>query len=107
MPVLSSTPPDVTALGAELCVAPVVFISFMVVTMTRVVRDGLDLPRRPFMSIVLNLVGILAGVSLILRRGGGMYLVALEFLATIVWVMWGAWGPLLAIGVEDRPVGGE
>ena len=81
---MSSTPPDVTALGAELCVAPVVFISFMVVTMTRVVRDGLDLPWRPFMSIVLNLVGILAGVSLILRRGGGMYLVALEFLATIV-----------------------
>jgi hypothetical protein len=101
------TPQDVTALGVELCLAPVVFISFMVVTMIRVVRARLALPWRPFMSIAVNLVGIAAGVSLILRRGGGMYLVTLEFLATIVWVMSGARGLWLAIGEEDRPLDGE
>jgi modulator of FtsH protease len=101
------TPQDVTALGYELCLAPVVFISFMVVTMVRVARSGLHLPWRPFMSLAVNLIGIPAGLSLIVRRGGGMYLVTLEFLATIVWVMWGAWGLLLAIGETDGLTAGE
>jgi hypothetical protein len=101
------TPQDVTALGYELCLAPVVFISFMVVTMVRVVRAGLHLPWRPFMSTAVNLIGIAAGLSLIIRRGGGMYLVTLEFLVTIVWVMWGAWGLLLAIGETDGLTAGE
>jgi hypothetical protein len=84
------TPQDVTARGYELCLAPLVFISFMAVTIVRVVQAGLHLPWRPFMSIAVNLIGVAAGPSLIIRRGGAMYLVTLGFLATIVWVTWGA-----------------
>ncbi len=57
-------------------------------------------PWRPFVSVALNLVGLASGLSLILRRGGGMYLVTFEFLAGIVWVMYGAWGLLVAIAEE-------
>lgn len=95
------TPQGVTDLGVELLVTPVVFIVTMSVTMRRVVAAGRRLPWRPFMSIFLNLVCMGAGLSLVTGHGGGMYLVTLYFLATIVWVMWGAWGLLLAIGEDD------
>jgi modulator of FtsH protease len=85
------TPQDTTALGVELCVPAIVFILFLIRTMVGVLRAGLRLPWRPFFSIPLNLVGVAAGVSLIMRRGGGIYLVTLEFIAIIVWVMFGAW----------------
>jgi len=94
------TPQDVTALGFELCLPAIVFIILMSRTMIQVVRAGLHLPWRPFVSVALNLVGLASGVSLILRRGGGMYLVTFEFLAGIVWVMYGAWGLLVAIAEE-------
>jgi hypothetical protein len=74
----------------------------MIRTMIQVVKAGLRLPWRAFLSIILNLVGVASGVSLIIRRGGGMYLVTLEFLAGIVWVMYGPWGLLLAIGEEEQ-----
>jgi hypothetical protein len=96
------TPQSLTALGIELCVPASVFIIFMIRTMIQVVKAGLRLPWRPFLSIILNLLGVASGVSLIIRRGGGMYLVTLEFLAGIVWVMYGAWGLLLAIGEEEQ-----
>jgi hypothetical protein len=98
------TPQGVTALGVELCVPAIVFMVLMSRTMYLVVRAGLHLPWRPFVSIALNLVGLASGVSLIVRRGGGMYLVTLEFLVGIVWVMYGAWGLLVAIAEEGGEV---
>ena len=94
------TPQSVTALGCELCAPAIVFIALMSRTMILVVRAGLHLPWRPFVSILLNLVGLASGISLIVRHGGGMYLVTLEFLSGIVWVMYGAWGLLVAIAEE-------
>ena len=66
------TPQNTTALGIELCVPAVVFIMFLFRTMVGVVRAGLQLPWRPFVSIVLNLMGVASGISLIMRRGGGI-----------------------------------
>ena len=97
-------PRSITALGVELCVPPVVFIALMTRSMYLVVRAGLRFPWRPVVSIVVNLVGLASGVSRIARRGGGMYLVTLEFLAGIVWMMYGAWGLLVAIADEDGSV---
>jgi hypothetical protein len=73
--------------------------------MVRVRRAGLPLPWRPFVSILVNFIGVAAGASLVLeRRGGGVYLAIVHFLAVTVWVMFGAWGLLQAIA-EDIPRG--
>lgn len=87
-------------LGWELCVGPASFILFLLWTMFAVTRVGLRLPWRPFVSIALNFVGIVAGLSLVVRWGGGMYLVTFQFLAIVVWVMYGAWSLLVAVGEQ-------
>jgi hypothetical protein len=95
-------PQPLEAAGVEVAVGCAIFVALLTRVMIRVRRAGLPLPWRPFVSILLNLVGIVAGFSLVFRGGGGMYLATVQFLAVIVWVMFGAWGLLQAI-VEDAP----
>lgn len=94
-------PQSTTALGVELMIPSAVFIGLLVNTMVGVQRAGLQLPWRPFVSIALNVAGIVGALSLIARWGGGMYVVTADVLAIIVWVMYGAWGLLLAIGEDE------
>jgi hypothetical protein len=88
--------------GVEVAIGCLIFIGLLARVMVRVRRAGLPLPWRPFVSILINFIGVAAGASLVLERGGGMYLAIVHFLAVIVWVMFGAWGLLQAIA-EDIP----
>jgi hypothetical protein len=96
------TPQPPAAVGTELSIAAAIFVGLLTRVMIRVRSAGLPLPWRPFVSILLNLVGIAAGMSLVVGWGGRMYLETAEFLAVIVWVMFGAWGLMQAIA-EDSP----
>jgi hypothetical protein len=96
-------PQSVTAVGLELCATSVLFVLCLGWVMMTAVRAGFSLPWRPYISILLNLFGIAAGLSLASGWGGGMYLETVQFLAVLGWVMFGAWGLLMAAGEKGAP----
>ena len=95
-------PQPVTAIGFELCSTSVTFVLCLGWVIITALRAGFSLPWRPYISILLNLLGIAAGLSLASRSEGGMYLETIQFLAVLGWVMFGAWGLLMAAGEKGR-----
>jgi modulator of FtsH protease len=84
------TPQNPTALGIELCIPA----GLHPVPYQNHARSPAGRSSSALATVRLDSSqsgGDCGGVSLIMRRGGGIYLVTLEFLAIVVWVMFGAW----------------
>jgi len=94
-------PQDVTAVGIGVCVVTMSFLGFFIWRIIRFRSAGLVLPWRVIVVILLNLMGIAAGLSLISRWGGGMYAVTVYFCATLAWVIFNAWAILLVASEEE------
>jgi len=51
--------------------------------------------------MTLNLLGMIAGMSLIFRFGGGMYIATIQFIAILAWVIFNAWSLLTEVGADQ------
>jgi hypothetical protein len=89
-------PQDIRVLGAELCLAPLVFMALLGRTMIRYLRSGIPVPWRPYVSQALALGMVLGGVSLLVQWGAGMYLVSLAYMALLIWIMFGTYQLMFA-----------
>ncbi len=99
-------PQSVIAIGIELCGVAVVYIAWAGRRIIHLKRSGRKTPTRAFISISLNLLGIISGLSLIFRSGGGMYITTIQFVAILAWVIFNAWSLLLDANVgqdDSRP----
>jgi hypothetical protein len=99
-------PQAVVATGIELCLVAALYPPFLVSRVIIMRRSGIIVPNyaltRAAISGVIASLGILGGLSLILRWGGGFYIMTIQSVAILVWVMVHAWRLLLAVTAEDR-----
>jgi hypothetical protein len=93
-------PQSISALGSQLCFTGFISTSFFVWRAIQVKREGIAIPKRAFIATSISLIGILGGVSLISRFGGGMYIVTVQSIAILLWVMFNAWSLLLSAYAE-------
>jgi len=88
-------PQSVVAIGIELCAAAFVYITWAGWRLVHIRRSGRKTPVRAVISMSLNLLGIIGGLSLIFHTGGGMYITTIQFIAVLGWVVFNAWSLLL------------
>jgi hypothetical protein len=53
----------------------------------------------------LAFVGFLGGLSIALRAGPGLFIVAFILMAIVLWTLWDAW--ILLMGVADEEIAAE
>jgi hypothetical protein len=96
-------PQGIVALGSELCFTAFISSVFLIWPAINLKRTGKRIPKRAFIATFFSLVGFVGGISLIFQSGGGMYIVASQSVAILLWVMFNAWSLLLsAIAAEDE-----
>jgi hypothetical protein len=88
-------PQGIVAIGIELCATAFVYIAWAGQRSIQLRKSGRKIPARAIISISLNLLGIIAGISLIFQSGGGMYIAIIQFVAILAWVIFNAWSLLL------------
>jgi modulator of FtsH protease len=70
---------------------------------------GRHLPRSVFkrtgFGYLLAVAGVLAGLSITLRTGPGLYLLGIILVVVLLWSLWNAW--VLLMGVADEEIAAE
>jgi hypothetical protein len=92
-------PQSVIAIGIELCGIAIAYIAWAGRRIIHLKRSGRKTPMRALISISLNLLGIIAGLTLIFRSGGGMYIATIQSVAILAWIIFNAWSLLLDANV--------
>jgi hypothetical protein len=95
------SPQSITALGGELCFTGLIGTLVLAWPAMRIKRAGHNIPKRAFVAISISLIGIVGGISLIAQFGGGMYIVTVQSIAILLWVMFNAWSILLSAHAES------
>jgi modulator of FtsH protease len=102
--VIILVPQSIAATGIELCLVGALYPPFLVSRAIAIRRSGNIIPRislvRASISIVIASLGIVGGISLVLERGGGFYILAIQSAAILAWVIVHAWSLLLAVTTE-------
>lgn len=88
-------PQNIAVIGFELCAAAFGYITWASWRLVHIWKSGRKTPPRAVISISLNLLGIIGGLSLIFRFGGGMYITTIQCIAILGWVVFNAWSLLL------------
>ena len=102
---ITLVPQNTVAIGIELCATGFVYITWAGRRSIHLRRAGKAVPVRAVISMSLNLLGIVAGASLISNLGGGMYIVTIQFVAILAWVIFNAWSLLLDANEEQDNAG--
>ena len=89
-------PQSVIALSVELAVCAFALVPIYARGMFVVKKAGGQIPLRAYVIPVASIIGFGGALSLAFGSGGGMYIVTFFMLAQLAWVMWNAWGLMLA-----------
>jgi len=91
------------ALSVELLVLIALLVPIYIWGIVLLRRAGFRrLPPRAYVVPATAIVGIMGALSLAFGAGGGMYIVTFFFLAQLAFVMWNAWGLLLAAKATEQ-----
>ena len=91
------------ALSVELLVLIALLVPIYIWGIVLLRRAGFRrLPPRAYVVPATAIVGIMGALSLAFGAGGGMYIVTFFSLAQLAFVMWNAWGLLLAAKATEQ-----
>lgn len=108
--VLALVPQEPTAAGWEFGLISVAFAAINTFNNTKALRRARwHLPAAAWFRMAIGYAiaacGILGAVSIVYRggEGGGLYWIASETIASLVWAIAGAWRFLIGVADEQRP----